>query len=189
MTFMDTLFNQFPPLSLVELRTDEQGRLFHMATGHPLHLAPNVGMRLLLHPDYLLPTPPPFEPQTRKVLEPGENLSFFLNKTHWGKVEVTVHFPEGLYMFQNSAQDLPCCPEEVQCIVGKVSFNSKPYSPPDFEPIIASSLNQAYFQASKRYEPSRKSHSTDVYHTFKTGAGMLLREVWDQVGAPGKKKN
>lgn len=167
------------PLLLKEVYTDKTGKLFDADTGLPIYLAPEVRLRLLLDPANLLPAPEPFKPLVRQVLQAEEKLYFNLNKTHWGKVLVVVRFPKGLTMHQASATDLPCCPEEVECIIEAVKINSNPWSPPDFQEIKATSLNQAYFQASKRYEPSRKSHSTDAYHTFRTESNKLLREVWE----------
>lgn len=166
------------PLSLKEVYTDKSGKLFDADTNLPLYLASEVRFRLLVAPGCLVAPPEPFKPIERQLLEPGNRLYFNLNKTHWGRVQVVVRFPNGLTMYQGQATDLPCCPEEVECVVEAVKISASPWSPPDFQEIKATSLNQAYFQASKRYEPSRKSHSTDVYHTFRTEHDKLLREVW-----------
>jgi hypothetical protein len=166
------------PLLLKEVYTDKNGKLFDADTGLPINLASEARLRLLLDPSYLLAPPAPFKPIVRQILEPGNKLYFNLNKTHWGKVSVVVRFPKGLIMHQIEAPDLPCCPEEVECVIEAVNISANPWSPPDFQEIKATSLNQAYFQASKRYEPSRKSHSTDAYHTFRTEDGELLRDVW-----------
>jgi hypothetical protein len=169
-----------PALQLLPIYINDAGEVCDPTTQHRLRLAPGAHLHLLLHhPDQLLPPPEPFEPKQHQVVPVDGTLVFQLNQTPWGKAEVTVQFPAGLWMRQDQENTLPLCPDEVACLITDVRALSQSHkSVPGFSPVEAISVNNAYTEASKRYEPSRKSNTADIYKCMRTRSGRLLRKEW-----------
>ena len=167
-------------LQLLPIYINPLGEPCDVDTHERLRLAPGATMHLLVHqPDQLLPPPEVFVPKQYEVVGVDGILTFILNQTPWGKAEVTRHFPDGLWMYQHFAEELPYCQEAVSCLIADVRAKSQPQqSVPGFSPIQAISVNNAYTEASKRYEPKRKSNTADIYHCMRTQGGWLLREAW-----------
>ncbi|GAA4020409.1 hypothetical protein GCM10022408_38060 [Hymenobacter fastidiosus] len=171
-------------IQLLPIYVNPLGEPCDVHTHERLRLASGAMMHLLVHhPDQLLPPPEVFTPKQFKVVAADGVLTFTLNQTPWGKADVTLQFPDGLRMYQQYVDELPYCQEAVNCLITDVRAKNQPYqSVPGFSPIQAISVNNAYTEASKRYEPKRKSNTADIYHCMRTKDGWRLREAWEQHG-------
>ena len=125
-----------------------------------------------------------FEPIRRLVVPSGQTLHFKLNQTEWGPITVVVRLLDDIWMVQDHANKLPELEKAQPCEVQQVRSSPAIFQrQPPFAPFRADSLNQAYFLASKLYEPARASHAGNVHQHMRTGhLDLLLRDFWDMVG-------
>lgn len=111
--------------------------------------------------------------QKRLILRAGEVLHFYLKDERGSEEKYIVRLDEDLSMVKKGLK--PALVKDCTCeVIGKESSTGR------FEvfkePIKVLSLNQAYFQSSLRFRPQIRSHTCNVYRTFRTHEGKLLEE-------------
>jgi predicted DNA-binding antitoxin AbrB/MazE fold protein len=109
--------------------------------------------------------------QKKLLIPAGRHLFFNMKDDKQGEVVYVVLLKQDLILTKNGLK--PSIVDNCSCeVVGKESTTG------GFlqfkEPILAFSLNQAFFQCSIKFRPNNKSHTCNIYKTFRTEGGQLL---------------
>ena len=172
-------------LTLLHVSVNEKGQLCNARTDERLRFVPHVAFHLLLNStEQVLAEDVPYEAEKQLVVPKEEFLRFELNQTEWGRLHVWVRLVDDVFLYRYDERKLPKLDKYQPCEIVHIGADSRLFEQeaPPFELIEATSLNQAYFLASKKYEPKRASHTGSAYVHMRTeGAGKTLREMWEIV--------
>jgi hypothetical protein len=118
---------------------------------------------------------PKFEEIKREVLPQGSILSIRMPISNEGEYKLILRLKSPLVMKKTGNKEAivePCFCEVFDChVLGGFGSNLK------FDPFIADSLNQAFFQASIRFRPDNKSHTTNIYQSCFLEDGRSLASL------------
>lgn len=172
-------------LTLLHVSVNEKGQLCDARTDERLRFVPHAAFHLLLNSaEQVLAGDVPYEVEVRCVVPKDEVLRFELKQTEWGTLYVWVQLLEDVCLYKDDERKPPQLGKYQRCQIVQVNSESMLFEQEalPFEPIEATTLNQAYFLASKRYEIKRPSHTGNVHTKMQTAhAGRTLREMWDIV--------